>query len=344
MSLLEKKIAYVGSPVSARAIEDVIARERALQETQVSTLERLRGRNGTLQSALGSELGTLSDLSRTLDDAQSPSFWQRMRGAFDFLPGVDASQTPRSVEARLRDQFAASQTRLQEAAAFTDRLEQAEADLFDEIDRLNGRIIESAENEARAADHVLAVQAHRTALEAQLPHIDDAETRRIQAQIDRTRRVLAEHSTKLRLYATAEERLERLRAHTARLAETIAHLRSDILRYVMAAGEQLDLVSGQINAVGAAADAAVVTLELRRALDGLHQTLQGSTQFVSQTQRYFRENIDGLIEDLGRFDARTETMLAQNLAYSEAMDELGMGEAIEMARQTQARQRIARKI
>lgn len=344
MSLLEKTVAYAGTPVSARAIEDVIAHERTLQRAQVSTLERLRGRNGVLQTALGSELGSLTDLSRTLDDAQSPGFWQRMRGVFDFLPGVDATQTPRSVEARLRDQFAASQTRLQEAAAFTDRLEQAEADLFDEIDRLNGRIIESAENEARAADHVLAVQAHRAELDAQLIHADDTQARRVQAQIDRARRVLAEHSTKLRLYATAEERLERLKAHTARLAETIAHLRSDILRYVMAAGEQLDLVSGQINAVGAAADAAVVTLELRRALDGLHQTLQGSTQFVSQTQRYFRENIDGLIEDLGRFDTHTETMLAQNLAYSEAMDDLGMGEAVELARQAQARRQLRRKL
>ena len=337
MSLFEKTISYAGAPVSARAIEDVIAHERGLHRDQVSTLERLRARNGTLQTALGGELGTLCELSRTLDDAQAPGFWQRVRGLFDFLPGVDATQTPRSVEARLRDQFAASQTRLQEAAAFADRLEQAEADLFDEIDRLNGRIIEAAENEALAAEHVLAVQQHRTALEAQLIQADSAEGRRVQAELDRGRRVLAEHSTKLRLYATAEERLERLKAHTARLAETIAHLRSDILRYVMAAGEQLDLVSGQINAVGAAADAAVVTLELKRALDGLHQTLEGSTQFVSQTQRYFRENIDGLIEDLGRFDASTETMLAQNLAYSEAMDDLGMGEAIELARQTQAR-------
>lgn len=344
MSVLEKTISYAGAPVSARAIEDVIAHERAMQRDQVSTLERLRGRNTALQSALGGELGTLTDLSRTLDDAQAPGFWQRLRGVFDFLPGVDASQTPRSIEARLRDQFAASQTRLHEAAAFADRLEQAEADLFDEIDRLNGRIIESAENETMAAEHVLAVQAHRAQLEAQLASADDTQGRRLQAELDRSRRVLAEHSTKLRLYATAEERLARLKAHTARLAETIAHLRSDILRYVMAAGEQLDLVSGQINAVGAAADAAVVTLELRRALDGLHQTLQGSTQFVSQTQRYFRENIDGLIEDLGRFDAHTETMLAQNLAYSEAMDDLGMGEAIALARQAQARQRSARAL
>ncbi|MEZ4463975.1 MAG: hypothetical protein R3F43_05490 [bacterium] len=144
---------------------------------------------------------------------------------------------------------------------------------------------------------------------------------------------------KLRLYDTAEERLDRLKAHTATLAETIAQLRSDILRYVTAAGEQLDLVGGQINAVGAVADAAVVTLELKRALDGLTRTLDSSTRFVSETQRYFRENIDGLIDDLGRFDTHTEQVLAQNLAFAEAMDDLRVGEAVALARSRQRPQK-----
>lgn len=332
MSVLEKQISYRGAAISARGVEETIAHERALHHAQVSTLEKLRARNGNLQGALSSELGRLDTLSKSLDDATEPSFWDSVRDMFSFLPGIEATRTPQSVEAMLRDQYATSQTRLREAAAFADRLEQAEADLFDEIERLNQKIIEAAENEGLAAEHVLAVQGHRASLEARLTALDGADARKAQAEIDRTRRTLAEHSLKLRLYATAEERLERLKQHTARLAETIAHLRSDILRYVTAAGEQLDLVSGQINAVGAAADAAVVTLELKRALDGLQKTLSSSTRFVSQTQRYFRENIDDLVDELGQFDAKTEALLEQNLAWSEAMDDLNIGEAIELAR------------
>lgn len=332
MSVLEKQIAYRGAPISARGVEETIAHERSLHREQVSTLERLRARNGDLQGALTSELGRLDSLSKSLDEATEPSFWDAVRDLFSFLPGVEATRTPQSVEAMLRDQYATSQTRLREAAAFADRLEQAEADLFDEIDRLNDKIIESASNEALAAEHVLALQSHRAALESRLVALDGVEARRAQAELDRVRRVLGEHSLKLRLYATAEERLERLKAHTARLAETIAHLRSDILRYVTAAGEQLDLVGGQINAVGAAADAAVVTLELKRALGGLQKTLDSSTRFVSQTQRYFRENIDELVDELGRFDAKTEALLERNLAWSEAMDDLHIGEAVDLAR------------
>lgn len=331
-SVLEKQIAYRGAAISARGVEETIAQERALHREQVSTLERLRARNGDLQGALGQELGRLDTLSKSLESSSETSFWDSVRDLFSFLPGVEASQTPQSVEALLRDQYANSQTRLREAAAFADRLEQAEADLFDEIERLNQKIIESAENEQTAAAHVLAVQAHRASLEARLPALEGAEARTVEAEVDRCRRVLAEHSLKLRLYATAEERLDRLKAHTARLAETIAHLRSDILRYVTAAGEQLDLVSGQINAVGAAADAAVVTLELKRALTGLQKTLDSSTRFVSETQRYFRDNIDDLVAELGQYDAKTEALLEENLAWSEAMDDLEIGAAVEMAR------------
>lgn len=337
MSVLDTQVAYRGPATTAEGVERVIADERALHHQQVSTLERLRARHGRLQTALTDELQTLDGLTRSIDAAQTPSVWDGLRKVFSFLPGVDARQTPASVQLVLREQYAQAQTRLQEAAAFADRLEQAEADLFDEIDRLNTRIIEAAGNEQAAAEHLLAVEAHRTALEKQVPALQGVAARKAQAELDAVRRVMAEHSLKLRLFATAEERLARLKGHSARLAETVAHLRSDILRYVMAAGEQLDLVSGQINAVGAAADAAVVTLELKRALDGLQQTLSESTQFVSKTQRYFRENIDGLVEDLGRFDARTEAMLASNLAFSEAHDDLNIGEALTLARQARLR-------
>ncbi|MCB9549605.1 MAG: hypothetical protein H6706_27690 [Myxococcales bacterium] len=336
--LLTRTLPWKGDALSAGSLETLIQAERGRQAEQVSTLERLRGRNATVQGALSQEIQRLDGLSRSLDAGEA-SFWDKVRDFFAFLPGVEKSQAPRSIEALLREQYATSQTRLAEAAAFADRLEAAEADLYDEIDRLNRKIIEAAENEELAAEHVLAVEAHRDALDRRLAVLEPgtAEARQVTAELDRARRVLAEHSVKLRLYDTAEERLDRLKAHTAQLAETIAQLRSDILRYVTAAGEQLDLVGGQINAVGAAADAAVVTLELKRALDGLTRTLDSSTRFVSETQRYFRENIDGLIDDLGRFDAHTEQVMAQNLAFAEAMDDLRIGEAVALARTRQGR-------
>lgn len=332
--LLERTLAWRGEPISAQSLEASLQAERTRQETQVSTLERLRARNGGLQGALAQEFGRLDALARSFDQPEAAGFWDKVRDFFDFLPGVEKAAPRRSVEALLRAQYATSQTRLAEAAAFADRLEAAEADLYDEIERLNAKIIEAAENERLAADHVLAVQAHRDDLDRQLAAVEvgSPEARHLEAQLDRARRVLAEHSVKLRLYGTADERLDRLKGHTVQLAETIAHLRSDILRYVLAAGEQLDLVGGQINAVGAAADAAVVTLELKKALDGLTQTLDASTRFVSETQRYFRENIDGLIQDLGRFDAHTRQVMEENVAWSEATDELRIDEALVQAR------------
>lgn len=335
-SILERRVAWKGEPLTAQGLEALIQAERGRQSEQVSTLEKLRARNGSLQGSLATELGRLDGLSRSLESPEDEGFWDKVRNFFDFLPGVEKATPRRSIEALLREQYATSQSRLAEAAAFADRLEAAEADLYDEIERLNGKIIEAAENERLAADHILVIEAHRKALDAKLDALEpgSAEARGVEADIDRAKRLLAESAVKLKLYGTADERLDRLKAHTAKLAETVAHLRSDILRYVLAAGEQLDLVGGQINAVGAAADAAVVTLELKKALDGLSRTLDQSTRFVSETQRYFRENIDGLIADLGKFDAHTEAVMEQNLAFAQASDELHIDEALTAARQS----------
>ena len=335
-NILERRIAWKGEPLTAQGLEALIQAERGRQSEQVSTLEKLRARNGSLQGSLATELGRLDGLSRSLESPEDEGFWDKVLNFFDFLPGVEKAAPRRSIEALLREQYATSQTRLAEAAAFADRLEAAEADLYDEIERLNGKIIEAAENERLAAEHILVIEAHRKALDAKLDALEpgSAEARGVEADIDRAKRLLAESAVKLKLYGTADERLDRLKAHTAKLAETVAHLRSDILRYVLAAGEQLDLVGGQINAVGAAADAAVVTLELKKALDGLSRTLDQSTRFVSETQRYFRENIDGLIADLGKFDAHTEAVMEQNLAFAQASDELHIDEALTAARQS----------
>lgn len=334
--VLTRSVPYRGAPMTVSSLESALRVERGRQAEQVATLDALRSKNAEVSTALAHEMTALEALSAQMsgpEPAEGVVGW--LRRTFSFLPGVgEAEVAATSVEALLRSQFEASQVRLAEAAAFTDRLEAAERELYDEVDRLNTRIVEAAENEVVAAEHLLAVEGHQAALRAQLraPGLDEASQRRVEAELDRCRRVLAEHATRLKLYDTAEERLGRLKESTGRLAETVAHLRSDISRYVTAAGEKLDLVSGQINAVGVAADATAVMVELKHALEGMSASLNEATRFVSRTQRYFRENIDGLIDDLDVYDDETRQVLEENLAYAEAADELQIGEAVAQAR------------
>ncbi|MEZ4463974.1 MAG: hypothetical protein R3F43_05485 [bacterium] len=123
--VLTRSVAWKGPAISAAGLESIIQAERGRQAEQVSTLERLRGRNASIQGALSQELQRLDGLSRSLDQAGELGFWDKVRDFFAFLPGVEKAQAPRSIEALLREQYATSQTRLSEAAAFADQLQAA---------------------------------------------------------------------------------------------------------------------------------------------------------------------------------------------------------------------------
>ncbi len=326
-SVLQQKVAYEGRPISARKLQETIAAERGSQAKRLEELEGMRGQNLTLQKALGGELDRLRSISEQLaGGAEEQGFWGKVKALF----GGEA-QAPQSVEALLREQYAISTRRLTEAADFADRLEAAEQDLYDEMERLNLMVIESARNEELAAEVLLELEAHRRDLKARLPSAEGSAQRSLQAELDVVARQLSEHSTKLKLYATAEERLAVLKESTSELAKTIGHLRSDISQYVTAASHKLDLVGGQITAVGTAADASVVMLELRQALDAMGESLHHTTRFVSETQRYFRENLGQLMDDLEVYDADTREALRRNRAEAELAEEMRVEEALELA-------------
>lgn len=280
-TVLQRDVAYVGDGISVRSLEQEIHAARGWQQARVDQVAGLRAQSRDLQATLVTEIEALRTTTREAwADPSAEDFWTRLQRSFLSLFGRNETRSHRSVEDLLRQQYALSARRVKEAAEFADRLEIAETELHDEIDRLNTRIIESARNEELAASYVLAVETYRGELESRLAATPPGSTtaREFQAELDRCRRQIAQHSTPLKLYGTAEDRLARLKESTARLATTIANLRSDITHYVTAASEKLDLVGGQIQAVGAAADASVMVMDLRQALDAMSDSLNAATR------------------------------------------------------------------
>ncbi len=331
--LFEQTVTYSGEAISVRSLEELIGGERLRQNEQVDELTRMHQRNSDLQSALVQEMDRLRQLSQELQKSRQGQR-NKLADMFTWLPWVKSSATTRrSIEDLLRRQFEMSSMRLREAADFADRLDASKIDLYDEIDRLNRKIIESAQNEETAAARVLELRDAKIEIEGELLLAEPSTSheRELNAKLDRIRRLLAEHTTKLKLYSTAENRLAALKKNTRQLVETIAHLQSDITRYVTAASEKLDLVAGQIQAIGAAADAANVVLELKQSLDAMTESLNLTTQFVVETQAYFRENVDTMIGDLDLYDEETELALSQNLAFNESFDELDVEHALTSA-------------
>lgn len=335
-ALLRKEVPYVGEVVSVATLETSLAEERGRQDGQVQVLQGLQARNVEVQGLLGQEVQQLARLSSYVGEGRvSTSLWSRFREAMSRIPGFTSlAITPRSVEDVLRQQYEASLVRVKEAAELADRLAVAESDLHDEIERLNTKIIDSARNEQLAADHILALQRERDRLEFELDTATPDEatrTREHQRTLDRIRRALADHSLRLQLHHTAEGRLDRLKGSTGLLIETIQNLRADITQYVTAASEKLDLVAGQIRAIGTAADASIVVLEMKRSLDAMAEALDQTTRFVADTQLYFRQSLPHLLDDLHVYDEQTRAAMKRNLEVSQALEDERIAHGVEFA-------------
>lgn len=338
--LLTKDVPYAGDGISVSSLEVAIEQERQRQDGQVKALQVLQQRNTEVQGSLAHEVEQLGRLSRYMGQGRvNTSIWGRFRDAMARIPGLSSlSVTPQSVEEILRHQYEVSLVRVKEAAELADRLGMAEAELHDELERLNTKIIDSARNETLAAEHVLSLQHERDRLDLELATSteSDAHTHEVQRTLDRIRRVLADHSVRLQLYHTAEGRLSRLQESTRLLIGTIGNLRTDVTAYVTAASEKLDLVAGQIRAIGTAADASVVMLEMKRSLDAMAEALDQSTRFIADTQLYFRQSLPELLDGLHVFDEQTHDVLQRNLEISQALEDERIARGVEFALLMQA--------
>ncbi|MGB1277088.1 MAG: hypothetical protein ACPG77_15190, partial [Nannocystaceae bacterium] len=296
---------------------------------------------GIIQTAMTDELKKLRKFSDYLNGtATKGGVWSGIKEVLSYIPGLSGLVlSQRSIEELLKQQYHVSARRVKDAAEYVDTLKQSEQDLYKEIDRINEKIVEMARNERDALNYVLELEALQEALkqEEQAVEAGSVEARDLQAKQDKVYAKLAEHSSNVQLYGSAEERYAMLKDNTRKLAETIRNLGRDIQQYTTAASIKLDMASAQIQAIGRAADASVVMLEMKKSLDVMTESMNVTTQFVSDTQVFFRSNLDTLINELDTFDETTSQMLDENLKKSKEIEQARIDSAIQKAKAEQAK-------
>lgn len=337
LDVLNRQVAYSGEGISVKSLETEISKERTIQDNKVDELKVLRERNVEIQSAMADEIKKLRKFSDYLNGtAVQQGFWASFKEILSYIPGLGGlALSQRSIEELLKAQYQISARRVKEAAEYVDTLKQSEQDLYKEIDRINVKIVEMAKNEREALNYVLELKQLEEQLKAdeQAAEAGSVEQRDIQASADKVHAKLAEHSSNVQLYGSAEERYARLKDNTRKLAETIRNLAQDIQQYTTAASIKLDMASAQIQAIGRAADASTVMLEMKRSLDVMTDSMNVTTQFVSDTQIFFRSNLDTLIKELDTFDETTEAVLEENLKRSREVEEARIKSAVDKAMQ-----------
>jgi hypothetical protein len=340
--VLSRDVAYSGEGISVRSLEENIQQERTVQDGKVSELQGLRERNVQIQTAMTDELKKLRKFSDYLDGtATGGGFLAGFKEVLSYIPGLRSiAISNRSIEELLKQQYQISAKRVKEAAEYCDILKQSEQELYTEINRINGKIVEAAENERRALEYVLELRDMQEGLDAQLQALEagSVEARKIETDKDRVQALLSTHSSNVQLYGAAEDRYASLKENTRKLAETIRNLAQDIQQYTTAASIKLDMASAQIQAIGRAADASVVMLEMKKSLDVMTESMNVTTQFVSDTQIFFRQNLDRLVEELETFDEGTSALLDENLKKSKEIEEKRIQSAIDKAMKHRAEQ------
>lgn len=340
LDILQKDVAYSGEGISVKSLEENIHEERSVQNVKVEELKVLRERNVEIQKSLADEVGKLRKFSDYINGtATKGGFWAGVKEALSYLPGLkNIAISQRSIEELLKQQYQISARRVKEAAEYVDTLKQSEQDLYREIDRINEKILESATNEAKAADHVLELKALIDQIDAEMQTVEagSVAARDLEAKQDKARAQLAMHSANLQLYSAAEDRYANLKNNTRKLVETIRNLGQDIGQYTTAASIKLDMASAQIQAIGTAADASVVMLELKKSLDVMTESMNQTTQFVSETQVFFRKNLDNLLEELDTFDEHTTKVLDENLEFSKQIEDERIEKAVQKALENRA--------
>lgn len=340
LDTLNKQVAYSGEGISVKSLEDDIQKERGEQNTKVEELKVLRERNVEIQKALADEVMKLRKFSDYVDGTATKSgFWAGFKEIVSYIPGFrNIAISSRSIEELLKQQYQISARRVKEAAEYVDTLKRSEQDLYKEIERINAKILEMAKNEAIAVDFVLELKKVVDEIEAEKQAVEanSVAYRDLEAKQDKAHALLAEHSSNLQLYGAAEDRYASLKDNTRKLVETIRNLGQDIAQYTTAASIKLDMASAQIQAIGTAADASVVMLELKKSLDVMTESMNATTQFVSDTQVFFRRNLDGLIKELETFDETTTKVLDANLAESKRIEDERIAAAIAKAQQHKA--------
>ncbi len=336
LDVLNRQVAYSGEGISVKSLESDIQQERGFQDSKVDELKTLRERNVQIQGAMADELKKLRKFSDYLNGTASKGgFLAGLKEVLSYIPGLRGlALSQRSIEELLKAQYHLSARRVKEAAEYVDTLKQSEQDLYKEIERINLKIVEMAKNEREALNYVLELKELEEQLKAEEQAVEagSVEQRDIQANADRVHARLAEHSTNVLLYGSAEERYVQLKDNTRKLAETIRNLTNDIRQYTTASSIKLDMASAQIQAIGRAADASAVMLEMKRSLDVMTESMNVTTQFVSDTQIFFRTNLDTLLNDLNTFDETTTAVLDENLKKSKEVEDARIKAAVEKAK------------
>jgi hypothetical protein len=247
----------------------LVLRERGL--SSVHRVQELSEAQLDLGTSLRQDLAGLTDRGSAIEQLQQDANAGVLAGLVRRLTARRDALARRSATAALVEKYEAVQTALRRATALADDLRVCAVELQGAVDDLHGTQSEAEIDAVQVATRILA-------LEADLVNPVSAQVR------DRLHFELANESTRLELLEGMAELSREQLGPARRLRDTVQRLHAQTAKYVLNAAGTVNEAGRSIQALGVAADAPLVVLELQQALAALNASMAGGDDVMELAQ------------------------------------------------------------
>lgn len=336
--VLDQEIVYEGEEYNRDTLQKMVSDYQTKAQTEIKDLEKLRSAHEEIASEMNKDLVQQKSAweyvrqMMTLDTHQIAS---NFRGLLEKIPVINDYVADRPVVDLLQEKIEVAEMRTRQVAQFLDQIEVRIEQLTSDIQRLNKKMIIAAQNEEKAASHILSLKDYQSGLEAKLASLDEkdvAERRVVQAEIDETKRMIWKHGAKLRLYSSAEERINGIVSVNNNFLEILTNLHSNMQNLYEAGQEILDDLRGNLAGLATAAQASELTLDMQKSLESLKISVNKVATLASQTSLYLTQNVERLTSQMKIYDDATRQLIESNLAAEREIQEKRTDETLELAR------------
>ncbi len=344
---LKKDVVYDGEGYTRESLEKMLGDYQAKNTVDLSRFDELSKSYERLAKEMTHDISDQKSAFEYLSNiGKLDSLGTNIKGLLAKIPVVREIAPSRDLKELLGEKIEIAERRVKEVGNYLDTLQSDIKSLQDDIVGLNKRMIVAAQNEEKAAKHVLALEGARKALEDQMKAQADQkslEARELSAKISEVKRMIWEHGGKLRLYSNAEDRLVAIINMNNNFLEIMNNLFSNMTTLYDSGNEVLNELHGNLAGLASLSKAGELSVEMHKSMESLKKSVNKLAGLASETSLYLTQNIDRLTAEMKIYDSETERLVASNLAQEREIKEQRINETIDLARKEYGHFEKARK-
>lgn len=334
---LTQEIVYEGEEYNRDSLQKMVNDYQTRHQGEIKDLETLRAAHDEIAREMNKDLvqqKSAWEYVRHMMTLDSHKIASNFRGLLEKIPVINDYVADRPVVDLLQEKIEVAEMRTRQVGQFLDQIEVRIEQLTSDVQRLNKKMIVAAQNHEKAATYILGLKDHLAALEARLTKLDEKEAaarRETQAEIDDTKRAIWQHGAKLRLFASAEDRISAIVGVNNNFREILGNLHANMQNLYDAGQEILDELRGNVAGLATASQASELTLDMQKSLESLKVSVNKVASLASQTSLYLTQNVERLTSQMKIYDDATRQLIENNLAMEREIQEKRTDETLALA-------------